>query len=144
MNLFNPQPGNANSIAPWKRPASSMAHFIVLRDGQPLLITGAPGGRRIMDTVLQVTLNVLDFGMGIQEAVSAPLMDATGPETYVDPRIPEPVRAELAAMGHALDVRARDFWPGHYARPAGITRDAGTGELRGGADPYDIGVAAGF
>ena len=144
MNLFNPKPGNANSIAPWKRPASSMAHFIVLRDGQPVLISGAPGGRRIMDTVLQVTLNVLDFGMGIQEAVSAPLIDATGPETYVDPRIPEAVREQLTAMGHQLDVRAREFYPGHYARPAGITRDPHTGELRGGADPYDVGVAAGY
>lgn len=144
MNLFNPQPGNANSIAPWKRPASSMAHFIVLRDGEPLLVTGAPGGRRIMDTVLQVTLNVLDFGMGIQEAVSAPLIDATGPETYVDPRISEAVRAQLTAMGHELDVRAREFYPGHYARPAGITRDPRAGVLRGGADPYDVGVAAGY
>ena len=144
MNLFNPQPGLANSIAPWTRPASSVAHFIVLRDGEPVLVTGAPGGRRIMDTVLQVTLNVLDFGMGIQEAVSAPLIDATGPETYIDPRIPESVRAQLSAMGHELDVRAREFYPGHYARPAGIARNRQTGELHGGADPYDVGVAAGY
>ena len=62
MNLFDPRPGQANSVGPRKRPASSMAHVIAMRDGRPMLAVGAPGGRRIMDTCLQMALNVLDFG----------------------------------------------------------------------------------
>lgn len=143
MNLFNPQPGNANSVAPWKRPASSMAHVVALEYGVPTVVVGAPGGRRIMDTVLQVLLNVLDFGLGVQDAVAAPLVDTTGPETYIDPRIPEAVRTELAGMGHQLELREREFFPGHYARPAAILRST-DGLLHGGADPWDVGVAAGY
>ena len=51
---------------------------------------------------------------------------------------------ELRSMGHALAVREPDFMPHHFASPTGIARDAATGELRGGADPYAQGVAAGF
>jgi gamma-glutamyltranspeptidase / glutathione hydrolase len=145
MTLFDPRPGMANSIQPGKRPASSMAHTIALRDGQFIALAGAPGGRRILDTCTQVMLNVLDHGLGIQDAVSAPLVDTSDPaSTGIDARIPEETRAALEAMGHRLAVRVPDFAPRFFASPAGITRDPATGELRGGADPYAEGVAAGY
>lgn len=144
MTLFDPRPGAANSIAPWKRPASSMAHTIVVRDGEVVLLAGAPGGRRILDTVCQVLLNVLDHGRGIQEAVSGPFIDSSAPETGIDERIDPAVRSGLLSRGHTLITRHPDFHPGYFARPAGISRDPATSELRGGADPYGHGVASGY
>ncbi|HEY7295935.1 MAG TPA: gamma-glutamyltransferase [Dehalococcoidia bacterium] len=144
MTLFDPRPGTANSIAPRKRPASSMAQAIVVRNGEAVLVAGAPGGRRILDTVTQVLLSVLDHGRGIQDAVSGPFIDTSAAETGIDERIDPAVIAALEERGHRFLLRRPDFHPGHFARPAGITRDPRSGELRGGADPYAHGVASGF
>ena len=143
MNLFDPRPGQMNPIAPWERPASSMAHVVALRDDRAVLAAGAPGGRRIMDTCLQVLLNVLDFGLSMQQACAAPLLDCSGPETLIDRRIPAETRDRLAAMGHALAAREATFWPRSFASPTGVQVDA-DGRLRGGADPYAYGVAMGY
>ena len=62
----------ANEPGPGKRPLSSMTPTIVLKDGKPFLVTGSPGGSRIITTVLQVIVNVIDRGMDIASAVSAP------------------------------------------------------------------------
>jgi len=144
MTLFDPRPGAVNSIAPWKRPASSMAHTIVVLDGEVVMLAGAPGGRRILDTVTQVLLNVLDHRRGIQDAVSGPFIDTSAAETGIDERVDPDVRAGLQSRGHTLILRRPDFTPTFFARPAGITRDPRSGELRGGADPYAHGVASGF
>ncbi|HEY9765677.1 MAG TPA: gamma-glutamyltransferase, partial [Chroococcales cyanobacterium] len=64
--------GEANSIAPYKRPLSSMSPSLVLKNKKLFLVVGSPGGARIITTVLQVILNVIDFGMNIQEAIDAP------------------------------------------------------------------------
>ncbi len=84
MTDFNPRPGftsskgqigtKPNQIAPGKRMLSSMTPVIVLKDGKPVLITGSPGGRTIINTVLCVVLNVTEFGMSVEDAVSAPRM----------------------------------------------------------------------
>lgn len=71
-NLFGLVQGERNSIAPNKRPVSSMVPTIFLRDGKFFMTAGAPGGSRIPTAVLQVFLNVVDFGMNIQDAVDAP------------------------------------------------------------------------
>jgi gamma-glutamyltranspeptidase/glutathione hydrolase len=73
-NLFGLVQGKANAIAPGKRPLSSMTPTIVLSDGKPLLVVGTPGGSRIITTVLEIIVNVLDHGMTLQEAVDAPRM----------------------------------------------------------------------
>jgi gamma-glutamyltranspeptidase/glutathione hydrolase len=82
MTDFNPRPGftsskgligtKPNRIAPGKRMLSSMTPVIVTKDGNPVLVTGSPGGRTIINTVLCVVLNVTEFGMSVPEAVSAP------------------------------------------------------------------------
>jgi len=64
--------GEANAIQPGKRPLSSMTPTIVLKDGTPYLVTGSPGGSKIITTVLQTVLNVVEFGMNIAEASSLP------------------------------------------------------------------------
>src|SRR5260370_701649 len=71
-NLFGLVQGEANAIQPGKRPLSSMTPTIVLRDGKLFAVLGAPGGSRIPTAVLQVILNVLAFGMNVQDAVNAP------------------------------------------------------------------------
>ena len=64
--------GEANAVGPNKRPLSSMSPTIVLKDGQPFLVTGSPGGSRIITTTLQVIMNVIDHGMNVAEATYAP------------------------------------------------------------------------
>ncbi|MDP9362786.1 MAG: gamma-glutamyltransferase [Chloroflexota bacterium] len=143
MNLFDPVPGRANSIAPGKRPASSMAHIVALRDGTPILTVGAPGGRRIMDTCLQVTLNVLEFGLDPSAACAAPLIDCSGPELLIDDRIPAATRDRLRAMGHDVVDAEVAFSPRAFASPAAVAVDPATGIRFGGADPFGAGIAAG-
>ena len=143
MNLFEPIPGRANSIAPWKRPASNMAHVIAVKDGTPVLAVGAPGGRRIIDTCLQMTLDVLDFDLDIQSACAAPLIDCSGPALLADDRIPAATRARLREMGHDVVDAEVTFAPRAFASPTGVTVDPATGLRYGGADPFGIGIAAG-
>ena len=143
MNLFDPVPGGANEIRPWKRPASSMAHIIAVRDGVPALAVGAPGGRRIMDTCLQMALDTLDFDLDIAAACAAPLIDCAGPELLVDDRVPAATRAKLRAMGHNVADVEVSFSPRGFASPTGVTVDPATGLRYGGADPFGAGIAAG-
>jgi gamma-glutamyltranspeptidase/glutathione hydrolase len=71
-NMFGLVQGSANAIAPGKRPLSSMTPTIVMKDGRPVLVLGTPGGSRIITTVLEVIVNVIDHGMPLEEAVDAP------------------------------------------------------------------------
>jgi gamma-glutamyltranspeptidase / glutathione hydrolase len=71
-NMFGLVQGEANAIKPGKRPLSSMTPTILLRDGKLYMIVGGPGGGRIITSVLQTILNVVDFGMNVQDAVDAP------------------------------------------------------------------------
>lgn len=143
MNLFDPQPGSANEIQPGKRPASSMAHVVAVRDGAPVLGVGAPGGRRIMDTCLQMAIDVIDFELDIATACGAPLIDCAGPELLVDDRIPAATRDRLRAMGHDVVDVPVSFSPRGFASPTGVTVDPVTGLRHGGADPFGMGIAAG-
>lgn len=71
-NIYGLVGGDANAIEPNKRPLSSMSPTIILKDGKLFMIVGSPGGARIITTVLQVIVNVIDHKMDISEAVSAP------------------------------------------------------------------------
>jgi gamma-glutamyltranspeptidase / glutathione hydrolase len=94
----------ANLPGPGKRPLSSMTPAIVLKDGKPFLITGSPGGSRIISTVLQVIVNVIDFHMPIGEAVSAPRLHQQWQpeEVYVEPGFSPDVLEALTARGHKI------------------------------------------
>jgi gamma-glutamyltranspeptidase/glutathione hydrolase len=108
-NMFGLIGGEANAIAPGKRMLSSMTPTIVLQDGMPRLVLGTPGGSRIITTVLQVILNVLDYGMDVQEAVDAPCFHHQWqPDTIRLERLgfPADVVTALTAMGHATTVNA--------------------------------------
>jgi gamma-glutamyltranspeptidase/glutathione hydrolase len=95
---------DANLPAPHKRPLSSMTPTIVLEDGKPFIVTGSPGGSLIINAVLQVITNVIDFHMGIGDAVSAPrLHDQWEPDkTFVEPGFAPAVLEALKARGHII------------------------------------------
>ena len=144
MNLFDRRPGGPNAVGPRKRPASNMAHVIAVRDGVPVLAVGAPGGRRILDTCLQMTLDVVDFDLDIQAACAAPLIDCSSTsEVLADDRLPSATLRGLRERGHVVNEVPVSFSPRQFASPTGVTVDAETGLRYGGADPFGIGIAAG-
>jgi gamma-glutamyltranspeptidase/glutathione hydrolase len=97
----------ANAPGPGKRPLSSMTPTIVLKDGKPYLVTGSPGGSLIINTVLQVVTNVIDRGMTIADAVSAPRVhDQWMPDrVFAEPGFPDDLIKSLEARGDAVTVR---------------------------------------
>jgi len=139
MSVFDPRPGRAGSIAPGKRRFASMCPSVVYRDGRPVLTLGAPGGTWITPAVLQVMLNVLDWGMGMQEAVSAPRFVATSDIVDISNRIPRDVQRALEAMGYPVKRSALSY---AFAGVHGISMFDGV--LEGGADPQRDGVAVGL
>ncbi|MYD51656.1 MAG: gamma-glutamyltransferase [Dehalococcoidia bacterium] len=144
MTVFNPMPGSANSIAGFKRGLNNMTPLMVLRDGRPFLTVGAPGGRRIMCRMAHVISNVVDFGMGMQEAITAPSVDAAERETFVDHRIDTETVETLARMGHNVEVVPEPFTGGGFSRPRGVMIDPDTGILRAGVQPIGPDEARGY
>ena len=106
-NLFGLVQGRANAIAPGKRPLSSMTPTIVLKNGKPVLVVGSPGGSRIITTVLEIILNVIDHGMTVQEAVDAPrvhhqwLPDTLAGEPFA---FSADTAVALTRMGYRIDA----------------------------------------
>lgn len=100
MYLFEPKPGSANSVAPGKRVTSSMSPVIVLRDGYPVWTVGLPGGMRIFPSVFQALVNLIDFGMSIQEAAEAPRIWTQGYQLEIEGGFPDAVVEDLRGRGH--------------------------------------------
>ncbi|MGE3268695.1 MAG: gamma-glutamyltransferase [Chloroflexota bacterium] len=145
MTWFNPEPGTVNSIEPGKRIFWAPTPTIVLNaDGRPVLALGAPGGRRIMTAVLQSIVNVVDHGMGVQDAVTAPRIHCEGPVTMAEARLGEDVLSELAAMGHQLKVIEETGASFSFARPNGIAIDPATNRLTGGVNQFTPSTALGY
>ena len=134
--------GAVNAIAPGKRMLSSMSPTIVLRDGEPLLVTGSPGGSTIITTVLQVIVNVIDHGMDLSEAVSAPRFHHQWqPDRIVVERfgLSPDTRARLEAMGHRNIVTVS--WGRGIGDANSVMRV--DGGFVGMADPRGAGAAKG-
>jgi gamma-glutamyltranspeptidase/glutathione hydrolase len=149
-NSYGLVQGEANAIAPGKRPLSSMSPTIVTKDGATLLVLGTPGGSRIPTAVLHVLLNVIDYGMDIQEAIDAPrfhqqwMPEPTDLEEYA--LGPDTV-AILRGMGHRFTSIGKR---GHLAAillgaPAIGARPVGANRFYGAIDPRrKSGLAAGY
>jgi gamma-glutamyltranspeptidase/glutathione hydrolase len=141
-NSFGLVQGKINAIAPGKRPLSSMTPTVVLKGGKLFMVTGSPGGSTIISTTLESILNVVDFGMNMQQAVDAPrlhhqwLPDVVMVEPgYLTPQ----VQAALGKMGYRF--RMRPSWGAVEA----ILRDPKTGLLEGANDDRrSSGLAAGY
>jgi gamma-glutamyltranspeptidase/glutathione hydrolase len=104
-NIYGLVQGEANAIAPGKRPLSSMSPTIVSKEGKPVMVVGTPGGSRIITAVLHTIINVIDYDMSVQEAVDAPrfhqqwLPNPTNVETFA---ISPDTRKILEGMGHVF------------------------------------------
>ena len=106
-NAYGLLGGDANAVAPAKRPLSSMTPTILLKDGQPFLATGSPGGGRIITTTLQVILNVVDHGMNIAAATAAPRVHHQWlpDELRVEAGLSPDTIALLESKGHKVVVK---------------------------------------
>jgi len=149
-NMYGLVQGEANAIAPGKRPLSSMSPTIVSKDGKPVFVVGTPGGSRIITAVLHTILNVVDYGMNVQEAVDAPrfhqqwLPDVTNVETFA---ISPDTRKILADMGHNLGVPqpANHLAAIIVGAPSLGGKPVGANRFYGANDPRrNTGLAAGY
>ena len=134
--------GEANAIAPRKRPLSSMAPTIVLKDGKLFFAVGTPGGPTIINTVLQVVVNVIDYGMNIQQAIDEPRVHHQWfpDEIYWEKfGLSNDTRAALEKMGHAFREK-----PGNLGDAQGVMVDPKSGMLLGASDPRLGGVPVGW
>ena len=154
MTDFNRAPGRtdrkgligtpANLVAPGKRMLSSQTPTLVCRDGRPVLVTGSPGGRTIINTVLSTILQVVDFGSDVRQAVDAPRLhhqwfpDRAGFEGIGRPEYAATIE-RLRAMGHRFEPRASGQGDAHS-----IWIDPKTGRLWGAADKRICGKASGY
>jgi len=135
--------GEANALEPGKRPRSTLQSTLVMKDGQPYAILGSPGGDDQVMRTMQTLINMVDFGMNIQQAIEAPRWSSRSfpaspfPHTMypgdmsVESRIPEATRQALIEKGHKLRVAP----PWSLGSNGGIVVDAATGVLSAGADP---------
>jgi gamma-glutamyltranspeptidase/glutathione hydrolase len=135
--------GNPMDAHPGRRKLSGDAPLFVFRDGKPWIALGTPGGHTIPQTVPQMVMNILDFGMDIQAAISAPRVSFAEPNFLVVEReIPASVFRALEAMGHTLR-RTGGLGNGH-----GLTIEWGPNGLpvrfTGGSDPRGTGSAKGW
>ena len=149
-NLYGLVQGENNRIEPGKRPLSSMAPTSVVKDRKPWMILGTPGGSRIITAVTLTLLNVIDYGMDLQEAVDAPRIHQQWlpEETYVEARaLSADTRAILESMGHKLTVPQPE---NHVAAiligaPALNAKPVGGNRFYGAIDPRrNTGLAAGY
>jgi gamma-glutamyltranspeptidase / glutathione hydrolase len=138
MVNFHPLPGHRNSIAPGKSRSTGMAPSIVYRNDTPVMVVGAPGASRIITGVLQVLLNVLDFGMSVGEAVLAPRFDCQGERIVVQNRIPEYVCDEVRKCHPVVRLPQSH---GQIGLVQAITLDPAAGALHGCADTGSSGMA---
>jgi gamma-glutamyltranspeptidase/glutathione hydrolase len=138
-NSFGLIGGDANAPGPRKRPLSSMTPTIVLKNGKPFLVTGSPGGSRIITATLQIIINAIDGGMNIAEAVAAPRLHHQWlpDEVRLERGVPDEIAQSLAKRGHNVQ------WPlaQTSANSIMMTRQG----LAGAGDPRTRGaLAAGY
>jgi gamma-glutamyltranspeptidase/glutathione hydrolase len=135
-------PGEANALEPGKRPRSTLQSTLVMKDGQPFMVLGSPGGDDQIMRTMQTLINMIDFDMNVQQAIEAPRWSTRSfpaspfPHTMypgdlsVEDRIPEAVRKELIAKGHKLTVSG----PWSLGANAAIVVDTTRGIVSAGAD----------
>jgi len=143
-DYYSLTPGEPRSLAPGKRPRSTLQSTLVMKDGQPWMITGSPGGDDQIHRTVQTLLNLIDFGMNVQQAIEAPRWSTRSFASSVFPhrmsnpgdlsvetRIPEAIQKALLAKGHKLQTTG----PWSQGSLAAIVVDPRIGVLSAGADP---------
>ncbi|HET9644308.1 MAG TPA: gamma-glutamyltransferase [Burkholderiaceae bacterium] len=149
-NIYGLVQGEANAIAPGKRPLSSMSPTIVTRDGKPVMVLGTPGGSRIITAVLHTIINVIDYDMTVQEAVDAPrfhqqwLPEITNVETLA---FSPDTRRILEGMGHKFGPPqpANHLAAILVGAPSLVAKPVGRNRFYGANDPRrNTGLALGY
>jgi gamma-glutamyltranspeptidase/glutathione hydrolase len=148
MRHLHLDPNDPSRLEPGKRSRSNQSPIIVLKDGKPFMTIGTPGSNGIWQRIVQVIANVVDFGMDVQTAITAPRMIYGGraetgtefrPVFKVEDRIPLATLDALRAKGYeVISVKDDD------GRVNGIVIDPATGFRLGGADPREMGYALGW
>ena len=139
-NYFGLIGGEANAIAPGKRPLSSMSPTIVFKDGQPVIALGAAGGPKIISAVLQELVDMLDLGMTPQEAVAAPRIHQQWlpDKLYVESKLPAALKQALTERGHKIEELPA------VALSQIVARSPDGRSFTGAADPRAGGTASGW
>jgi gamma-glutamyltranspeptidase/glutathione hydrolase len=135
MMWFDPEPGRPNSVAGGKTPLSNMAPVVLSRDGRPWASLGASGGRRIMNCNAQLVINLTDWRLAAQPAISAPRIDCSTADLLLSWRFPAETIKALRAMGHRVGIRDERLFTDGFASPTAI-RHTLDGVFDGGADPF--------
>ena len=148
LRHLHTDPNSPSRLGPGRQPRSNQSPIIVLKDSQPVMAIGTPGNDGIWQRMVQVLINVIDFHMDIQHAVTAPRMiyggfQETGtdlPPTFAaEDKLPEETLAGLRAYGYILNLI-----PSDEGSVNGVMRDPATGFLVGGADPRRWGIDGGI
>ena len=144
--ILNNEMGNfsaqgPNSLAPGKRMRTTIAPTVVLRKKRPFAAVGTPGAARILTTMPLLISNLIDYDMGIQEAIEAPRFFPADRELIVEPRLPEATVAALEKLGYA--VTRREPYDLYFGGAQGVVIDPGTKRRIGGADPRRDGAVVG-
>ncbi len=136
--------GNPFDAFPGRLRRAGVSPTLVMNDGRPWVAIGTPGGRTIVQTTPQMLMNLIDFNMDIQQAIAAPRVSSMFPDLLVvETGVPQPVRNELSALGHNVEINERGLGNAH-----GLTveydSDGRPTRFTGGADPRGRGAAIGY
>lgn len=144
----------ANDVAPGKRPRSSMAPAIVFKGREPVLAYGSPGGSTIINSVFNVTLNLIDHGMSMQQAINAPRLSVTsatgtisceGVEPFMQPKFSVATQDALRSLGHlGLGAQGGNGCLSTIGSVQGVVIDLRSGRQYGGADLRREGTVIGL
>ena len=132
MINYDPRPNRGNSIAPGKMPFFAVPTLVATRDRMPALAAAGSGGYPILAGVINTIANHVDHGLSIQAAIDRPRVHSQGNETFIDARVPEPVRARLSEIGHELVVQATTPGELPFSRVSAVAVTEGT--MTAGAD----------
>jgi gamma-glutamyltranspeptidase/glutathione hydrolase len=136
---FSLEQGHPNQLAPGKRPLHTLVPAFLMKDGKPLMPFGVMGGDNQAQAHAQIVVNIVDFGMHVQEAGDAARVRHGGDGLAVESGIGEHVRAGLRQRGHAI-IEGRGLMGGYQA----VMIDAASGVLMGGSDLRKDGLAVGW
>ncbi len=154
LSSFSLSSTSVSYVLPYKQPVSHIMPTIIMKDGDPVATLGSPGSMRIPAAVLQVVINLIDFGMDIQTAIEKPRIysyakASTEPSVErklleVEKAIPEDVRTALSNMGYDVRTQGAKNIDLYFGGVQGITIDYLTGRIHGGADTRRDGKALGY
>jgi gamma-glutamyltranspeptidase/glutathione hydrolase len=147
MDDFSRDPNSPNYPNPQKRPLSSMAPLIMFKKENPFLILGSPGGTRIFSSLTQIIINIVDFGLSLDEAIEAPRFFTYSSQgkpksIFLESRIPEDIVEALKKIGN--ETRIREAFDKYFGGAQGILILPDKKVILGGADSRRDGYGAGY